>query len=250
MATPSIAGLELNELKWWSNWAHVKRLGTRAYMLTSDLFQEPFFNRACFVGCGAVSAHREKAEKEFRRLGLPPTMTVNRSCSSALRMLAESGYHPTETMSVMVATRRTETTNPAYADVRETSAGSVSEWTKAYLLSFYGDVTLTHAVTKVAQRLLRSRSATLLEARLDGAVAGVLAIYRTQGLAGIYCVGTVPKFRRKGVAGTLLQRTSEIASSEGRRMILQTLRSDGAEAFYAKRGFAALYHKSFMGKET
>lgn len=219
-------------------------------MLTSRRFQEPFFNRACFVGCGAVSAYRAKAENEFRRLGLPPTMTVNQSCSSALRMLAESGYHSTETMSVMVATTRMETTNHSYADVRETSAGSAKEWTKAYLLSFYGDVKLTRAATKVVQRLLRSRSATLLEARSNGEVAGVLAVYRTQRLAGIYCVGTVPKFRRRGVAGNLLQRTSEIASSEGRRMVLQTLESDGAEAFYAKRGFVALYRKSFMGRET
>ena len=105
-------------------------------------------------------------------------------------------------------------------------------------------------MTGVARRLVRNRSATLLEARLDGTVAGVLAVFRTRRLAGIYCVGTVPKFRRRGVAGALLDRAAEIAASEGRRLILQTLKSDGVEDFYSKRGFVDLYRKTFLRRES
>ena len=102
----------------------------------------------------------------------------------------------------------------------------------------------------IARRLVEKRSTTLLEAKLDGAVAGVMAIFRTPSLAGIYCVGTVPRFRRRGVAGSLLRRASEIATAESRLMMLQTLRSDRVEEFYKKRGFTRLYQKCFMEKES
>jgi GNAT superfamily N-acetyltransferase len=250
LAIPSRRDLELNEFKWWSNWARVKPLGKDAYMLTSEPFREPFFNRACFLECGAVSAHMGKAEREFRRLGLPPTLTVNQSCSSAMKTLDQSGYQTSETMVVMISTGHSRLIGRPDAEIQQVSTELVKEWSQAYLVSFYDDDALMPAVARVVERILRRRSVTLLEARLNGAVAGVLAIFRTPRLAGIYCVGTVPKFRRMGVAGTLLGRAAEIASSEGRRLILQTLKSDGAEDFYKKRGFVELYRKHFMGQES
>lgn len=249
MALPSRTALELNELRWWSKWATVKRLGRHAYMITSTRFLEPFFNRTCFLDCGAASAYRESAENGFRRLGLPPILTVNCRCSSALGSLVSSGYRELERMTVMVSARRFEQTG-AEVEVRRVSEGSVDEWTRAYLLSFYGDTGLAPEVTKVARRATGDRSTTLLEARLDDTTAGVLAVFRSRQEAGIYCVGTIPGFRRRGVAGALLGRACEIAESEGRRAILQTLKSDGAEAFYSKRGFVSLYQKSFMRQES
>lgn len=249
MVNPSRLDLELNELKWWSNWAKIEVLGKNAYTMTSRDFQEDFFNRACFVDCGAVSKYREKAERRLRSLGLPSILTVNEGCASARNSLVRSGYRAFETMTVMVSTGRHEPTD-VEAKIRRVSSDRVSEWSRAYLLSFYGSETLTPAVTPIAHRLVNNRAATLLEAELNGSVAGVLALFRTQRLAGVYCVGTVPLFRRRGVAGALMARAGEIASSEGRRMILQTLKSDGAEAFYSKRGFVPAYRKAFVRQEN
>jgi len=80
--------------------------------------------------------------------------------------------------------------------------------------------------------------------------AGVLAIFRTEGLAGVYCVGTVPKHRRRGVAGALLSKAEAIAGNEGRRLILQSLASDVSARFYLERGFKALYCKQLLSKEN
>jgi len=249
LANPSRLDLELNELKWWSNWAKTEMLGKNAYIMTSDDFQESFFNRACFVDCRAVSTYREKAEGRFRDLGLPSVLTLNEGCASARTSLARSGYKAFETMTVMVSTGRLEPTG-GEARVRRVSSGQVDEWSQAYLLSFYGDETLMPIVSPVAHRLARDPAATLLEAELNGVVAGVLALFRTRRAAGVYCVGTVPRFRRRGIAGALLGRAGEIASSEGRRLVLQTLKSDGAEAFYSKRGFFPAYRKAFMRQEN
>lgn len=249
LAIPSRRDFELNELRWWSVWANAKSLGSDAYILNSDKFQESFFNRASFIECGAVTSQVGIAEEVFRLLGVTPILTVNSSCLSVLDKLRASGYRVFETMTVMMANGLRKPTAPEGIEVRQIPVSAAKEWAKAYLLSFYGEEALLPAVTGVARRLVRNRSATLLEARLDGAVAGVLAIFRTRRLAGIYCVGTVPKFRRRGVAGALLDHAAEIATSEGRRLILQTLKSDGVEEFYSRRGFVALYRKSFLRRE-
>ncbi len=250
MTIPSRRELELNELKWWAGWAKVKRLGRDAYVLTSNRFQEPFFNRASFLECSAVSEHIAGAEKLLLRPGLSPTVTVNQECSPARKKLAGRGYRTSEIMIVMASMGHPKIAGNPNVEVRETSLKTVDEWARAYLFSFYGNQALLSLTKGIARQLVEKRSATFLEAKLEGAVAGVMAIFRTPGLAGIYCVGTVPRFRRKGVAGSLLRRASEIATAESRMMTLQTLRSDHVEDFYKKRGFTELYQKCFMEKES
>lgn len=250
MALLSGRGLDLNELRWWSNWAKLKRLGKGAYLLTSYQFNEPFFNRALFADCKAALLFAGKAERELRRLGLPPTMTVNSACELATKKLLRSGYRTIETMTVMVSRGSSKPPVAAEFEVRRTTTRTVGEWSKTYLLSFYDSELLMPAVTRIVQRLVRTRVVTLLEAVEGGVVAGVLAIFRTPHLAGVYCVGTLPEFRRRGVAGTLLGKAFAIAASEGRRLVLQTLKSDGAEEFYVKRGFTKAYEKYFVGQES
>jgi GNAT superfamily N-acetyltransferase len=123
-------------------------------------------------------------------------------------------------------------------------------WTLAYLRSFYGDVGLSGAVEPVVSSLSKSKQVTFLESRAGGTLAGVLALFRTPGLAGVYCVGTVPEQRNKGIASSLLARARQIADSEGRVMILQTLESDGALQFYLNRGFEELYDKIVLEKSS
>ena len=78
--------------------------------------------------------------------------------------------------------------------------------------------------------------------------AGVLAIFRTEGLAGVYCVGTVPQHRRKGVAASLLSNAKAIAGAEGRHLFLQSLASDGTLRYYLQRGFRVLYSKQLLSR--
>ena len=76
-----------------------------------------------------------------------------------------------------------------------------------------------------------------------------MAMFRTRGIAGAYCVGTVPEFRKKGVATALLARARQIATEEGRSLILQTLNSDGVLQFYLRRGFEVIYSKKVLTRK-
>jgi GNAT superfamily N-acetyltransferase len=247
LGNPSRRDLELNEARWWSSWAHLTRLGSSGYVLTSEDFREPFFNRACILKCRGADATVARAEERLRASNTGSTITIFDSCTEAVRGLRASGYRHVDTMTVMLSNGPGEATSPVTVTIKVRPAAA--RWTRAYLGAFYGDQDLAPRTIPIVTRLLKLRAVTLLEARVGGETAGVLAIFRTSGLAGVYCVGTVPEHRRQGVASTLLYRARAMAAAEGRRLVLQALASDVSARFYLDRGFRVQYSKQLLSKE-
>ena len=207
--------------------------------------KEPFFNRGGALTCGALGGTASWAEGALRRAGLDSTILAFDSCAS-MRGLVASGYRQTDTMTVLRATAHRNGGRPA---VGVGASNDSKAWTVTYLRSFYGEETMTEVVGPIVSSLMDSRAVTLLEARTGGETAGVLAMFRTPGIIGVYCVGTVPELRGRGVASALLARAGETASAEGRNLILQTLTSDGVLQFYLGRGFEEVYTKRVLTKK-
>ena len=247
MGTPSRQDLELNETRWWSNWAHAVWLGSSSCLLTSEYLREPFFNRACILNCRKAGATVAWAETRFMSQSTSSTITIFDSCTKAADGLRASGYRPVDTMTVLLSIGPGTSQSPAQITVSKRS--DAARWTHAYLEAFYDGQELAPHITPIVDRLLKLSAVTLLEASVGGDTAGVLAIFRTVGLAGVYCVGTIPEHRRKGVAAALLSHAQAIAEAEGRHLFLQSLASDGTLSYYLERGFRALYSKKLLSKE-
>jgi GNAT superfamily N-acetyltransferase len=248
LGAPSRRDIELNEAKWWSRWARLSWVNSGCYLLASEEFAEPFFNRAGVLSCGGTARAASWAEKELGKRGLRSTVLTFESCVAGTRALLAGGYRVADTMAVLASKGTIAKTTDSR--IRVQTSRSPGPWVRAYLRAFYGSEELAESVLHIATRLSKARETTLLEARVQGEVAGSLALFKTKGLAGVYCVGTVPEFRGRGVATQLLARAKEIATEEGRVMILQTLASDGAGRFYRERGFEHLYSKMILEKES
>ena len=244
MKTPPRRDLELNELGWWGKWAKLEWLGKDAYLLSSKEFPETFYNRGGLLSCGSVASLRP-LEGRLSALGARPALMVFDSCRGAARALASSGYRKEDTMTVMASA----SSAAGEAGVETGRAKSARAWAEAYLKAFYGELSLLPTVLRIVRQLMQNDRTTILEARLEGRAAGTLAAYRTGGLLGVYCVGTTPGFRGRGAAGALIAHASDLASSEGRVLFLQTLESDGVVPFYLRRGFRVLYRKNLMTKK-
>lgn len=173
------------------------------------------------------------------------TFLAFESCKSADTLLA-AGYRPVDTMTVLLSK------GPIGGDglQKVTASTEARAWTAAYLHSFYGNEELADIVGPIVSSLLQSRGVTLLEARVKGDTAGVLALFRTPRIAGAYCMGTVPEHRRRGIATALLAKARQIADSEGRILVLQALTSDGALEFYLGRGFEKMHAKRVLEKSS
>lgn len=217
--------------------------------MLSHNFDEYFFNRAGFLECGDVEAVLPAAERAFEAASRSPCFTVPEDCGGVTQILMSNGYETFDRMSVM------RLVDPGFRTSAELNLASgqavdAADWATTYSLSFYGDLRAKESVTSIATRVMREPSVTLIEGRSAGRVAGVLAAFRTPGILGVYCVGTLNECRRSGVAGSLLCKAGQIALSEGRDLVLQTIVSDGVSEFYIRGGFKELYSKLLMGKRN
>ena len=241
--------LELNEIGWWSHWADVRWAGETSYVMFSSDFDEYFFNRAGFIDCGGGQEAVPKIEAEFEALAKPSCFSVQEKCGEVAAMLESRGYATFDRMSVMQLDRPDFKTAPGLKVLSGEEVGT-AEWAAAYSLSFYGGLGMKDPVSLIADRLRMEPSATFFAAERDGKTLGVLAAFRTPGLLGVYCVGTLGIHRSIGVASSLIHEASRMAAAEGRLLILQTIASENAESFYAKRGFHRLYLKKLMRREA
>jgi GNAT superfamily N-acetyltransferase len=244
LRSPDRRHAELNEIRWWSRWARLRWHG-EGYLLSSVKLKEPFFNRAGALTCGGVHGTVAWAESALRSTEVDSTLLVFDRCTAAKELLA-SGYKQTDDMTVL---RSSAPPGEGVAELEVKTSTDSNSWTATYLRAFYGDGTLTSIVRPIVSSFQNSRAVTLLEARSRGETVGVSAIFRTPGIAGVYCVGTVPEFRERGVATALLARAGQVASREGRSLILQTLTSDGALRFYLRRGFETMYSKRVLTRK-
>jgi GNAT superfamily N-acetyltransferase len=207
--------------------------------------RESFFNRAGSLTCQGLVGTAAWAENHLFSRAMNSTFLAFDSCKGGNSLLA-AGYRQVDTMTVLLSR------DPIGDDGSESVAVSTDTlaWTTAYLRSFYGSEELAGVVGPIVSSLLRSKDVTLLEARAGGDTSGVLALFRTPGMAGVYCVGTVPEQRRHGIATALITKARRIADSEGRILVLQALTSDGALEFYLRRGFEKMYAKRILEKSS
>lgn len=239
---------ELNEVNWWSNWASVEWITKNSYVILSDAFDEPFFNRGGFVtpkDAGAVG----RMESAFRRKGREPYILLQklRKYSEVEKTL--EGYEVVDSMSVMKL-RKPSFKPKSEVRVEVVDDNNVHDWCEAYLIAFYGDNKLMMPVERIVKGIVRGNGATLLLARYRGSAAGTTAIYASGGLSGAYCVGTRPEFRNQGVATTLLEYVYSDSKSEGNKVLLQTMMSDETEDLYRKLGFDRVYLKQMFKKTS
>jgi GNAT superfamily N-acetyltransferase len=75
-------------------------------------------------------------------------------------------------------------------------------------------------------------------------LAGCCLLYEKKESIGLYCLGTIQQFRRKGVARELIANAVRIAKNSGHNLlIVQTLTKERYEEFYKKLGFRTIYKK-------
>ncbi len=90
---------------------------------------------------------------------------------------------------------------------------------------------------------------TFYLARREGEVVGVTQLLVDGTTAGIYAVGTLRSFRRRGVASSLVARAIADARAAGCDLIYLSTDSDGdAERLYVRLGFRRMFESALYTK--
>jgi len=241
---------ELNEVQWWSGWTQATWLDKDAYVMLSEKFDEYFFNRAGFVRIPhRAEKSLEMIEAEFAKHRRVPHVFVQNNSNHPvlLRALAKGSYRISDRMSVMEMETPSFKVNPELT-IQTAVDDKLEEWAGVYLSAFYGETRYLNEVARILQEVSRKKEASIVLARLKDKPVGCLALFRSEGVCGVYCVGTHPAARSIGVASTMLDFSWRVAAGEGRGLILQTMLSDAVERFYLKLGFRRVYLKDMFVK--
>ncbi len=242
---------ELNELGWWSHWARLSWLSKTCYRLTSREFIEPLFNHAGFLNAKMKPDRLVTlAEGKYLGEGVNPAFFLQSlpEYANTRNLLLHRGYTVADRFLVLRLAGAIPNRVSGVA-CRVIGTERLEEWCETYLRAFYGELSLLKSVVGSLKKALGEGRTRLILASVRRKPAGTLAIYRRRDLSGVYCVGTVPEFRERGVATAMLRRAKEITDSEGtRKLTLQTFLSDSVERFYSKRGFELVYSKDVLVK--
>src|SRR2546422_2424008 len=242
---------ELNELGWWSHWARLSWLSKSCYRLGSSEFREPLFNHAGFLEAKTKPDELVTlAENEFQGEGMDPAFFLQRlpEYAHTRNLLLSRGYTETDRF-VVLRLAGAIPKRVSGVTCRVIGIEKLDEWCETYLRAFYGELSLLKRVVASVKKAVGEGRTRLVLAYVRRKPAGTLAVYRRRGLSGVYCVGTVPEFRGRGVATALLRRAKEISDSEGAALALPTFHSDSLEGFYYKRGFELAYSKEVLVKK-
>ena len=124
-------------------------------------------------------------------------------------------------------------------------------WIDVFCRSFYS-VHIKDEVTNIISKHHQKFTLLVAHHNLDQVkrFVGCCLLYEKKESIGLYCLGTIQHFRRKGVARKLIASAVRIAKNNGHNLlIVQTLTEEGYEEFYKKLGFRTIYEKMLYSFE-
>jgi ribosomal protein S18 acetylase RimI-like enzyme len=220
-------------------------------VLISRKFDEPFFNRAGFIvpeeNPFSILA---EIESVFAEHGSDSYIFIQnlRRYENLRTIIERRNYSIVDKMSILEVSSFSANINPKVkVDIIEEN--EIDEWSETYLISFYGETKMLSTVRKIVNKLVQNKDVSLMLAKFQGSPIGTLAIFRSEDINGVYCLGTRPSSRNLGAASTMLRSAYEMSVKEKARFVLQTMLSDSIEEFYLKLGFIKRYTKDFFNRK-
>ncbi|WP_022881418.1 GNAT family N-acetyltransferase [Gryllotalpicola ginsengisoli] len=205
------------------------------------------------AGSGAVAGATDasaggiaEVEAAYRARGLPPVFQLTGADEAAARRLIGRGYALVDETVVMAAPVREEPAAAASVSVTRTPS---EEWLDAW---WAVDGRGGPAEREVARAILTGVPALYAALPVDGVVAAVARVALVGSWGGLYCVATLPRFRRRGLARQVVAGALAAGAAHGvTDAWLQVLaRNEAALALYSGFGFTEVErYRYLIGKE-
>lgn len=135
-------------------------------------------------------------------------------------------------------------------NIRVEQTKDVNAWVGAFAKSFRIPEYWIGELKKRTTQVLNDKSVVLLlatEENMDEGSGCLLFCEHPPHYLGVYCVGTIPERRSRGVAKSMLIYTESYARENGSDLVLlQTVRSDGVTPMYLKMGYTLDFERDVL----
>jgi GNAT superfamily N-acetyltransferase len=133
-------------------------------------------------------------------------------------------------------------------EIEEVNKQDLGEWIDIFCKSFDSLETKNEATSIITKHYSKL---TLLVARynLNQRIhpAGCCLLFEKNNNIGLYCLGTIQGFRKRGIASQLIANAIKKAKDKDySTLVMQTLTEEKYDEFYKKLGFRTIYEKELF----
>ena len=247
--------MEANEEAFCSIWADRVGICKDVYLLINTRMPSDYFYNRLNLYNGEISCEvLKRAEYRFFRNNMNCYAYVHEKNADTQRKLNLAGFSWIDTMDVLTLTLESDFVDKKKAttdvSVVKVNYADIASWVSAFCESFE----ILEMQTEIKQRIERhfDKLILLISYVCSGLsapqIGGCCALFVNRGIIGVYCLGTIPKFRGRGIARKMLASGVQYTFNLD-YLFLQTFESQNLFAFYRKFGFKLAYKKRVFEKK-
>jgi GNAT superfamily N-acetyltransferase len=182
---------------------------------------------------------------------VPASIYVERFWKNARQLerdAIDSGFRIIEQMEVLA--KKVEPPSEVHGDIKVDQTRDVDAWNKTFVKSFGIPPEWLSELERRVRMSLDDRATILIIAKEKNLTepSGCLLMHiDPKDYLGVYCVGTIPERRSRGVARSMMAKAQVYAFEKNcTTMLLQTLKSDGVTPMYSKMGFDLAFERDVL----
>lgn len=237
-----------NESGFCSLWAeYYQENGCAQMFLNLTLGDDYFFNRINLKNCIGISDLLQLTRKKIPQLQQNCYIHVLESDVPTLDNLRKHGL--IEFGSLKIMNLQNKLFGPRIdkhnVNILPVGPDNLNLWIDTFCRSF-GVIDIKAKIAKLSLKILKHTILIIAISQSRGFVIplGCCALFEKNGGMGLYCLGTLPEHRHKGIATALIKECLDISRQNGYDCIfIQTLADEGLEKFYLGLGFTQVYEK-------
>ena len=227
-----ISRAEAVDLAFTGLWSNSINLRCGVFFFNQDLSNDIFFDKLSNITC--LDKTLDDSLELFERYRTTPYLyMLNRP--DLERDLLQKNFRLYDTQHVLVKTPDSATGPQAHKISNEESM----VWSKIFC-SAYDCNEWISSVDKIVKRSVNS-----MEYYIDDSASSCVALYESNSMLGLYCLGTVPEMRKKGHAASLINFAIDVVKRRSLEfLMLETYQRDKLLDFYLNLGFKEIYRKN------
>lgn len=194
----------------------------------------------------AILLHEIRSEAE--RINVCPTIFVEKQWSYSKKLeeeAVEDGYGIAGMMEIL---SKEVTGSSLFQSNNVVETKDYELWNDIFMRSFSLSQDWKEELLKRERMFLEDKGTVLLVAMDKSEASGCTLLHRMPlDYLGVYCVGTLPEGRGRGIATSMLRASEGYAANMGcKYLTLQTVQSDGVTPMYISLGYRIDFERDLL----
>jgi ribosomal protein S18 acetylase RimI-like enzyme len=229
-----ISKIEENEYGFTSVWSNTTKLDCGLFFANSHLPNDIFFDKLTNITC-LNEKMIDEALVLFKKNNTQPFVYVLNN-NKLEELLLKKNFRLYDTHHIMKKTTfHTLNHDPVHHIARKDSL----LWTEVFCKS-YDCLDWAEEVNSIVRNSI-SEVDYLVDSEYN---SSCVALYEKNSILGLYCLGTIPEFRNRGIARSLINYAlNQVRDKNLDFLMLETYERDNLLEFYSKLGFEQIYEK-------